>query len=89
MKIGATVRGAARIGKTLLWFGVGIFGPTAIYLLTLAPPSQAVSDQKAWREDEAICVESGFPVGTPENFSCIIDLRGARNYPIEMGTEFP
>jgi hypothetical protein len=89
MKIAATIRGAAKVGQRLLWIGVGIFGLIAVYLVSPAPSSQAILDQTDWRKDEALCAKSGFSVGTPENFSCVIDLRGARNYPLEVGGGFP
>jgi hypothetical protein len=79
MKTAATIRGAARVGQTLAWIGATILGLAAMYLVAQAaqaPPSQAEVDQTVWSTDEALCAESGFPVATQENLSCVIDFRG-------------
>jgi hypothetical protein len=89
MRIAAIARGAAKVRHRLLWIGVGIFGLMAVYLVIPTPPSQAVSDRTVWPNDEARCARFGFPVGTQENFFCVIDLRGAGSYPLEIGTHFP
>jgi hypothetical protein len=86
MKTAATIRGAA-------WIAATILGLVAVYLVAQAaaaqaPPSQAEVDQTVWSTDEALCAASGFPVATQENLSCVIGLRGGRNYPVEMGS-FP
>jgi hypothetical protein len=86
MKTAATLRGGAWIGPThlLLWIGIAIFGLFGMYLVAQGPAYQAARDETVRHSDQALCVKFGFPAATPENLSCIDDLRGVRNNALEM-----